>query len=408
METIEKYLRDSYKYKIDYEYQRPAGAWSREDKQCLIDTILKEEPMPLFFINVKNDGYNYVVDGQQRLEAISEFYNGKFGLNKKFSGSNLDGIRFEQLDESLKNKFFSYKLNMYLLDNYDDEKVRILFSKLQRGKPLSIGEKMNAMPGNIVRVMRELAKHPFITDTIAINQDRYGAFPDVMRILYYETNGATDSSSDKIYSFMSDNKDIDFSNKYVKQVESNLNYLKSCFPEKHYHHLEKHTWVLTVYTLISELKNNYVLVDKNEEIGEFVKKFHSRVYTESWRHSKPSLYQKFYDNVRGGWSKNFISIRLQLIKQALLDEIKLTPKDTKRQISNEEKIALFNQHPTCQKCGYKFKDYKEPEYHHVEQHANGGNSTPENIMVLCKNCHHKTYKHNYSIPSEDEFLEADV
>lgn len=41
MAKIRDYLVNYDLYKVDYDYQRPADAWSREDKQCLIDTILK-------------------------------------------------------------------------------------------------------------------------------------------------------------------------------------------------------------------------------------------------------------------------------------------------------------------------------------------------------------------------------
>ena len=406
MAKIRDYLVNIDRYKIDYDYQRPADAWSREDKQCLIDTILKSEPMPMFFINQKDD-LLYIIDGQQRLGTIKEYHEGKFGLNGKFSGEDLDGIKFTQLSEDLREKFLDYDLRIHFIKNYDDERVRMLFSRLQRGKPLSIGERMNAMPGDIVKVMRKLSKHPFIANSININQDRYGAYPDVMRILKFEFEGASESGSEKIYSFMSDNKNLTENDSKVKEVISNLDYLRKCFPDEKYGHLEKHAWVLTVYSLVSELKKEYVINGKEQEFGKFIKDFHGCVYSEDWR-SSSTLYQKFYDNVRGGWSKNIIALRLKLIKEQLLDEVELVPKDPKRQISNEEKIALFRKHPTCQICGYEFKDYKEPEYHHIERYADGGNSQPDNIMVLCKTCHHKTYKSDYVIPSEDEYTEVDV
>ena len=101
MAKIRDYLVNYDLYKVDYDYQRPADAWSREDKQCLIDTILKSEPMPLFFLNQK-DGYLYIVDGQQRLSTIKDYHQGKFGLSGKFSGKDLDGVKFEQLPENLR------------------------------------------------------------------------------------------------------------------------------------------------------------------------------------------------------------------------------------------------------------------------------------------------------------------
>jgi len=48
---IQDFINNRHKYKVDRTYQRPPDAWSKEDKQCLIDTILRSEPMPIFFIN---------------------------------------------------------------------------------------------------------------------------------------------------------------------------------------------------------------------------------------------------------------------------------------------------------------------------------------------------------------------
>ncbi len=52
---IQDFINNRHKYKIDYAYQRPEGVWSTEDRQCLIDTILQGEPMPLFFFNFNSD-----------------------------------------------------------------------------------------------------------------------------------------------------------------------------------------------------------------------------------------------------------------------------------------------------------------------------------------------------------------
>jgi len=81
----------------------------------------------------------------------------------------------------------------------------------------------------------------------------------------------------------------------------------------------------------------------------------------------------------------------------------------KRQISREEKIAAYAAHPACQECGKKFKDYKEPEYHHTQRYADGGESDLSNIEVLCGECHKRVHgKGEINIPSEEEKIEEDV
>ena len=41
MPKIQAFINNRHKYVVDKTYQRPADAWSLEDNQCLIDTILR-------------------------------------------------------------------------------------------------------------------------------------------------------------------------------------------------------------------------------------------------------------------------------------------------------------------------------------------------------------------------------
>ena len=137
---IQQYLNEREKYKVDLAYQRVANAWTPEDKQCFIDTIIREEPMPMFFLNLV-DGVYYVVDGQQRLNCITQFYENKIKLSSKFSDLENVGRTFGgnyPLSDNLKQKFLNCDLPFHIVENYDDARVRLIFSRLQRGKPLTI------------------------------------------------------------------------------------------------------------------------------------------------------------------------------------------------------------------------------------------------------------------------------
>jgi len=105
MATIQEFINNRHKYKVDFTYQRPAGAWSMQDNQCLIDSILKGEPIPIFFLNEKTgEGTFYIVDGQQRLHAIRLFYDNKLRLNKKFSREENHGNLLMEIILFLMNK----------------------------------------------------------------------------------------------------------------------------------------------------------------------------------------------------------------------------------------------------------------------------------------------------------------
>ena len=63
------------------DFQRPA-VWGKAQKQLLVDTILRDYDIPKLYwrkVSSKPDKYD-VVDGQQRLRAIWEFFDGVFPL----------------------------------------------------------------------------------------------------------------------------------------------------------------------------------------------------------------------------------------------------------------------------------------------------------------------------------------
>jgi len=389
---IQDYINNRNKYKVDVTYQRPNNAWSNEDRQCLIDTILREEPLPIFFMNaISSENVFYIVDGQQRLKCISDFYDNKIKLNGKFSDKELAGKTFNgenALDDKNKTIFLNYDLKIHLMEDYDDERVRLIFSRLQRGKPLFLGERLNAKPGTIVDIMRELAKHDFIAKSIDVSKDRYGTFPDVARILFYETYGAKNCGSEDLYNFFDTYKELDKNTQQYKNTLSILNYLLKCFPATpgNYGFIEKHAWVLAIYSMVRELKLSYSLIELEQKIHEFIKDFHSKVYNEDFRKSN-SDYQRFYDNIRGGWSEKIISIRRDILISNFLKKYQIYKLDDKRQIADEKKIEIFSEHKDCEICSKPFKDYKEAEYHHIIRYADGGKTEVENIMIVCSKCH---------------------
>lgn len=406
---IQDFINNRHKYKIDSNYQRPAGAWSTQDNACLIDSILRGEPIPIFFINEKNDeNIYYVVDGQQRLDAIKLFYDNQLKLNKKFSGEENQGKTFNgenPIADEQRERFLNYTLNFHILEDYDDERIRLIFSRLQRGKPLTLGERLNAMPGSIVLCMRELAKHPFMSRAIGVSQERYGTFPDSARILFYERYGQKDSGTPAIVSFFEENLSLAEDSREFMNAMKILNFLRKCFSEDDYQFLNKHAWVFSVYTMIRELSLSYSLIGKEEIVKNFIESFHNKVYSEDKRRSNPT-YQRFYDNVRGGWSEKIIVLRRNLLIKEFLEKHPLEELDEKRQISDEEKIAAFEKHPQCELRGCSLKDYRDAEYHHKVRHVDGGKSELDNIMVLCKKCHDRIHgKEKIELPTEHEIEE---
>mgnify|MGYP001444565928 CR=1 FL=1 len=71
-------------YVVNRRYQRKL-VWKKHEKQRFIDSIIKQFPVPLFlgvsFHDVKKGTCFEILDGMQRLEAITSFIEGRFSVN---------------------------------------------------------------------------------------------------------------------------------------------------------------------------------------------------------------------------------------------------------------------------------------------------------------------------------------
>lgn len=147
------------KYNFEPPYQRPSEVWSPSKKSFLIDTILKNFPMPPIFLHQHIDAstgktmYD-VIDGKQRLNAILAFIKNEISTPDNFNSDNfgddrLDGIFFIDLESKeiseWKKIFWRYELTIEYIDTDQVQIVNNIFDRLNRnGEPLTRQELRNA------------------------------------------------------------------------------------------------------------------------------------------------------------------------------------------------------------------------------------------------------------------------
>jgi hypothetical protein len=84
------------RYKLDPEYQR-RHRWSNERQSRLIESFLINVPVPPVFLYERDLARFEVMDGRQRLTALSDFYDDKFELTGLQYWADLDGRKYSQL-----------------------------------------------------------------------------------------------------------------------------------------------------------------------------------------------------------------------------------------------------------------------------------------------------------------------
>lgn len=178
------------KYNFSPDYQREGDVWSEADKSYLIDTILKNFPMPPVFLHQHIDTdtgktiYD-VIDGKQRLGAIISFLKNEIAVPEDFSEDGfgdieLSGVFFKDLDiislSEWKKNLWKYEITIEYIETDDIEVVNHIFDRLNRnGEPLTHQELRKARFGTseFYNLISELSDHEVfkdITDKLKSNR----------------------------------------------------------------------------------------------------------------------------------------------------------------------------------------------------------------------------------------------
>lgn len=125
--------RNNDKLELQPDFQR-REVWSEAAKVMLIDTILKNIPIPKIYLKaiIKNDStYRIVIDGQQRMTAILDFLDDKLILDKPYEGA-FSGFKFSDFNDFYRNEFLRYKIDVNEIVNPTDDEVRDLYSRVNK------------------------------------------------------------------------------------------------------------------------------------------------------------------------------------------------------------------------------------------------------------------------------------
>ena len=130
-------------------------------KQNLIDSILRGWKLPKFyFLKLSDEPEEYdVVDGQQRLSAIFDFFDNELLLSDA-SAKEFGGGVYKALPDKVIDAFDDYEIVFDEIVDATEEEVKQLFQRLQDGLPLTSSEKLNSVHSRLRDFVRAQTKHP--------------------------------------------------------------------------------------------------------------------------------------------------------------------------------------------------------------------------------------------------------
>ncbi len=156
--------------------------WTRLQKSRLIESLLLNIPIPPVFLYESDDSKYEVMDGQQRLNAVQEFFSGEFTLRGLPILKRLNGRDYSTLSLQMKRILSNATLSttVLLLENRLGQSTaplftrrdvrRFVFDRLNTGgAKLNPQEIRNALnPGIFNRTIIEITRLPIFTHVFEI------------------------------------------------------------------------------------------------------------------------------------------------------------------------------------------------------------------------------------------------
>ena len=436
-------VKDFFDYKEDFvtrpPYQRKS-VWSKSKKQALMDSLFRRYYIPKLVIREvrlsDNQTVNEIIDGQQRIITVQEYFDNQYPLPKTLSDvdKNLPGSYYQDLDTDIR-KFIdkSLKYQADVIKNIDEPHdvnhqiiATEIFWRLQQGETLNYMEVAHAQLSSLTRnfivkyaddqtfdyqkyepLDKNPDKKPFFS-LLNVDNIRMKHLQFMARFLMIEQGGGyADLSDRKIQEFINNAKEKDgignltFEN--TPEANATLQTVKLFYEifkddpmldsQNGIKELSVEYFIISIYLLIRHLRLYYVIDDEiKKTIREFIYDFHTRWKT--YDESSDTDLLSFSNRRQQG--ENDIESRDIILRQIFFAYLKkhnisLIEKDEKRAFTEIERIIIYRKGKGfCQQCLRDGKPENEAKVSwsnyqadHVLPHAKGGRTILDNGELLC-------------------------
>ena len=384
--------------------RRPVWDLGRCSK--LIESVILEVPIPVFYLAESNDGTEEVIDGQQRFRAFFNFMDSQYSLRGLKALPHLNGKQFNELDKETRKVLENYSVRTVTFKKESDENLRFeIFERLNTGAmPLNDQELRNCIyRGNYNDLLIELSADPDYMFLMGLNapEKRMKDVEYVLRFsgfyhftyLKYKPSMARFLNEDMKHYQRISGKDAADLRKAFKQ---SIQITRSLLGKNAFHRFYRGTED-TVNGYWEPKRFNASLFDvltwgfTNYEKNNLMSNLDS--IREAWINLMTTD-EEFIESIeRSTSSIKSITYRFDAWRKALDKVMENTIKQP-RCFSRALKQELYNQDPTCKICGNHISDVDDAAVDHIEQYWLGGKTIPENARLTHRYCNWARSKGN--------------
>ncbi len=215
------------------DFQR-GEVWPASKKKMLIDTMLREWPIPPIHLVRVEDGSLEVLDGQQRLTSIRDFIENRISIDGTIQPFDeeifsLNGLKYKKLSEEQRKKFDRYTLSVYEITNYNQGEPGEIFHRLNQSVKLTSSEQRNSFYGELrdqtSSVVKMMIECKVDKGLLGFSNSRMAYNDLIARVGYLlEENSLRATISDKVLNLRF-RDDRGFENEIITSIQHAISFL---------------------------------------------------------------------------------------------------------------------------------------------------------------------------------------
>ncbi len=411
-------LHEDNQLNLEPGFQRKS-VWQEKDRAKLIDSILRNYPLPAIFLYCRQEEGQIiydVIDGKQRIESIFKFMGimrGRYWCKTQIPGSDdVDWLDWRKLCKSRNQHLITgYKIPVIEVNGEPGDIINLFVRINSTGKALTPQEKRHAKYYHNSPFLRE-------ADRLARRYEQYFYDMDILSsaqisrmkhvelicelMLSIHQGDAINKkiALDKIMSAGS--LDMRHAGKSFRKTVGTLNRVRKMFPKLRETRFAQVTDFYTLTLLISKFEDEgLILTDRRRNrlawdiliiFSTEIDKMRDKLKKAQNIGSEQEIYRQYLLTVMQATDEVNQRRERERILRGMLQNL-FTRKDSQRGFSAEQRRIIWNT-TSNRKCTYKDKktgkecgkllNWEDFTIDHIDPYSKGGRSKLENAALMCR------------------------